>query len=626
MPTVLNSLIANRIILCLGLVGALLLLDFTLRFLIRGLRINFQLRRLAQLVGKARGDVPGRIKQTLEAAFSGTCADKAWREFEETLHERAATVAGEREIVEIRATAPAGSFVSLDNVVDPRIQVEYFKHLPGILTGLGIIGTFTGLIQGLIAFNPAGDPSELRGSLAELFHHVMEAFTFSGIAIASAMLITLLEKALYSSCSNAIWRLGQQLDSLFRAGVGEEYLSSLVASSQDSAAQLRELKEAMVGELKELLTNLTFRQIQATQQLSADLGARIHDSLQEPLSAIALTVREAAGRQNEQAAAIMRQLMNSYTTQLRDIMGAQKGELGGVMGQAAATIAGAEVSLQALVQDLRQAGQQTSAGVQATISGLMRSLSEHQQQQGAVVTQATTAMIDELQRALIRIVAAQQDAEARSREASDSTLQAVNGHVAALSAENTRTMAATRDALDRMGEVSSGMIDRLSSGAIAVGAAVGSVHQAAESLGRVATEIATLQGQNREVAQAMTEASSQLAAGALGLGDVVKTLAEISGQLQSVAASAASEADARGALLKDLGEVMDSARIAGAEFGRLAGEVRETLTVGVEQFGNGIGKVLSTHLLDYQRQLGGAVDMLKGALEELAEYATRGEK
>jgi len=322
----------------------------------------------------------------------------------------------------------------------------------------------------------------------------------------------------------------------------------------------------------------------------------------------------------------MRQLMNSYTTQLRDIMGAQKGELGGVMGQAAATIAGAEVSLQALVQDLRQAGQQSSAGVQATISGLMRSLSEHQQQQGAVVTQATTAMIDELQRALIRIVAAQQDAEARSREASDSTLQAVNGHVAALSAENTRTMAATRDALDRMGEVSSGMIDRLSSGAIAVGAAVGSVHQAAESLGRVATEIATLQGQNREVAQAMTEASSQLAAGALGLGDVVKTLAEISGQLQSVAASAASEADARGALLKDLGEVMDSARIAGAEFGRLAGEVRETLTVGVEQFGNGIGKVLSTHLLDYQRQLGGAVDMLKGALEELAEYATRGEK
>ena len=596
MPTVLNSLVANPIVLCLGLIGVVLLLDFLIRFVNVGLRINFQLRRVAGRVGKASGEPPGRIRPALESAFGGTCAYRAWREFDKTLHERTADAAGEREITDIRATVPAGAFISLDNVVDPRIQVEYFKHLPGILTGLGIIGTFTGLIQGLIAFNPAGDTNELRGSLAELFHHVMEAFTFSGIAIAAAMLVTLLEKSLYSACSNAVWRLGQQLDGLFRAGVGEEYLSSLVLSGEDSAVQLRGLRE--------LLTSLTLRQIEATQQLSADLGQRIHDSLQEPLSAIALTVREAAGRQNEQAAAIMHQLMNSYTAQLRDIIGAHRGELGGMMGQAAETV----------------------AGMQATIGEQMRALTVHQQRQGEVVTQATTAMIDELQRAMVRIVAAQQDAADRSREASDTTTQAVKGAVASLSAENTRTMAATREVLDRMGHISGDMIDRLSAGAIAVGSAVGSVHQAAESLGRVAAEIATLQGQGREVAQAMTGAAAQLAEGTQGLGRVVGTLATIAGQLESVAASATSEADSRAALLRGLGEVMASAQVAGGEFARLTEEVRQTLRLSVEQFGDGVGKVLSTHLLDYQRQLGSAVDMLKGALEELAEYATQDEK
>ena len=586
MPAILNSLIANRIILGLGLIGSVLLVDFVVRFLINGLRVNFQLRRLVRKVGNATGETPGQIKQTLEAIFSGTVAYKAWREFEETLHERTAPGAGDTEIIDIRATAPAGAYVSLDNVVDPRIQVEYFKHLPGVLTGLGIIGTFTGLIQGLIAFNPGGDPSELRGSLAELFRHVMEAFTFSGIAIASAMVITLLEKALYASCSNAVWRLGQQLDSLFRSGVGEEYLSSLVRASEDSAASLRELKEAMVGELRELLTGLTARQIQATQELSADLGERIRAGLQEPMSAIALTVRETAGRQNEQAAAIMRQLMNTYTTQLRDIIGTQKGDLGGLLDQAARTIAGAEKSLQLLVQDLRESGHQSSSTVQSTIGELMRSLSDHQQKQGELVTQATTSM----------------------------------------SSENARTLAASRETLERMGHVSSAMIDRLSSGALAVGAAVGSVHQAAESLGVVAAEITALQGQSRETAQAMTQATSQLAAGAHGLGDVVRTLAAISSQLETVAAATATEADTRGKLLKDLGEVMGSARVAGEEFGRLAEEVRQTLAISVEQFGLGVGKVLSTHLLDYQKQLGSAVDMLKGALEELAEFANKDEK
>jgi hypothetical protein len=591
-------------ILCLGLVGIALLLDFVVRFLITGLRINFQLRRLATSVEQASRATPDRIKQTLESEFSGTYADKAWREFEETLHERHSTGLGEAAITDIRATAPAGAFISLDNVVDPRIQVEYFRHLPGLLTGLGIIGTFTGLIQGLIAFNPSVDTSELRGSLTDLFQHVMQAFTFSGIAIAAAMLITLLEKSLYSACSNAVWRLSQQLDSLFRAGVGEEYLSSLVMSSQDSATQLRQLKETMVGELKELLTSLTIRQIQATQQLSRDL----------------------AGRQNEQVGAVVQQLVSSFATQMREIMGGQFGDLSGLMKQTSQAIAGVEVSLRALVRDMQQAGQQTTAGVQAAMHDLMQNLSEHQKNQGETVTSAISAVLRELLGALARIVAAQDAAETRARAASDITAQALNNHISSLSAENARTMSATRETMDRIGHVSSEMIDKLSSGAAAVIAAVGSVRQAAESLGRVGGEIAALQGQSQQAAHAVTQATLQLAAGAQGLGDVVTSLASVSTQFQAVASVAATEADSRGALLNDLRAVMDATKTAGGEFGRLAEEVRQTLALSVEQFGNGVGKVLSDHLFDYQKQLGSAVDMLKGALEELAEYAAKDEQ
>ena len=34
-------------------------------------------------------------------------------------------------------------------MVDAPLRTEFYKHLPGILTGLGIIGTFSGLIIGL---------------------------------------------------------------------------------------------------------------------------------------------------------------------------------------------------------------------------------------------------------------------------------------------------------------------------------------------------------------------------------------------------------------------------------------------------------------------------------------------
>jgi hypothetical protein len=79
---------------------------------------------------------------------------------------------------------------------------------------------------------------------------VHEAFLFSACAIGLAMLVTLGEKWIYASCAKWVGELTTALDSLFRAGVGEEYLSSLLQASQENATQTRQLKESMVDDLK----------------------------------------------------------------------------------------------------------------------------------------------------------------------------------------------------------------------------------------------------------------------------------------------------------------------------------------------------------------------------------------
>jgi hypothetical protein len=45
-------------------------------------------------------------------------------------------------------------------VVTP-LKTEFYKHLPGILTGIGIIGTFLGLIMGLSSFD-ISDPEQAQ--------------------------------------------------------------------------------------------------------------------------------------------------------------------------------------------------------------------------------------------------------------------------------------------------------------------------------------------------------------------------------------------------------------------------------------------------------------------------------
>jgi hypothetical protein len=138
--------------------------------------------------------------------------------------------------------------------------------LPGLFTGVGIIGTFWGLIQGLQAFKVSDDAGVVRTSLEGLMHHVSDAFLVSATAIIDAMIATFVEKMLVAALYRKAEELTFELDSMFESGAGEEYLARLVKASEDSADQSKMLKDALVTDLSRVLTSLTDRQIQAHAQ------------------------------------------------------------------------------------------------------------------------------------------------------------------------------------------------------------------------------------------------------------------------------------------------------------------------------------------------------------------------
>ena len=132
-------------------------------------------------------------------------------------------------------------------LVDSPLRTDYFKHLPGILTGLGIIGTFAGLIRGLNHFDVSLQANEMQGSLGNLINAVGHAFYVSAAAICLAILFTLLEKLLLNRCYDRVDEIQNAIDGLFHAGVGEEYLERLVKASETATTQALQIKDALVG-------------------------------------------------------------------------------------------------------------------------------------------------------------------------------------------------------------------------------------------------------------------------------------------------------------------------------------------------------------------------------------------
>lgn len=109
-------------------------------------RLVKTLKVINQQLAKVRGMDRSQRKKQAGKVFGSSPLKQLWEEYEDTLHDQFKLVEDERRLIKSRATAGAESFFTTHAVVDARIGAEFFKHLPGILTGIGIIGTFFGLI------------------------------------------------------------------------------------------------------------------------------------------------------------------------------------------------------------------------------------------------------------------------------------------------------------------------------------------------------------------------------------------------------------------------------------------------------------------------------------------------
>ena len=175
-----------------------------------------------------------------------------WAEYSEALQGLPVTPPSEpTRIKQWRSTALAETYFSEHALVDSPLQTDFYKHVPGILTGLGIIGTFSGLIIGLIHFD-VSNPETTQAQLSLLVQTVGQAFFVSAAAITLAMLFTWVEKSLLTGRYTQVETLQHQIDSLFEGSSGEAYLERLVAAAEAQAAASHEMLKELRRTLGEL--------------------------------------------------------------------------------------------------------------------------------------------------------------------------------------------------------------------------------------------------------------------------------------------------------------------------------------------------------------------------------------
>ncbi len=667
----LSSILASPIqVLATGCVLALLIILFISVFLVPGLLHLYRLQALQRQIGKIENK---NAAAEFKKAFSNDRRlAHLWKEYQDSLHTQSEARDGQVVTLAVRATVPAELYFNSQYVVDSRLRTEFFKHLPGLFTGIGIIGTFTGLIEGLRLFKVSENAVTVRTSLETLMHSVSDAFLISAAAITSAMVVTFVEKLLLASLYRRTEAIAHSIDAQFEAGAGEEYLSRLVQASEESASQSKILKDALVSELGDLLRELTSAQIAASreqqshlaermtetslqqveasrqdnQALGATIAESIQKSLQEPMQTIAETVKAASGDQSASAGRMLQDVMTSFSQRLNDLFGNQISGLSDLNQQTARSIQDAVSTLQTLVTNLEESSRRSTDTMAERMAQAIEKMEARQesmnlesqafveqirqlvassQSETNVKLQATLeaigtqvanmlATLSESQKQVFEGNRSREETMAdRAQSAVSSMSESVEGAIKEMSAASTQ-MAQNVAALTHTTTTS---VDKMNAGAEQLNAASRNFATAGE-------RVSAVMGLAANVTTRLTETSASLSKGSLAIQDLLRdyqtqrdAVGKLVTELRATVELARKEASLTGDILRRIegsAERLSSAQKTADEY--LEG-VSRVLGDAHTSFATEVKRTLNTANTEFHTKLTSAVSMLSSAVGEL---------
>lgn len=171
-----------------------------------------------------------------------------WKKFERTLFKS--------DNEGIMMTQDPESFYN-DQTLLEDIPLMIFRGMPGIFTGVGLLGTFLGLTVGLGGID-FSNIETMKSGIEVLLKGTTTAFWTSVAGLIGALVFTTWgNNQFYRPYNQVLAVLIEKLNSLFPAKSMEEFLSRQAEQAEEQTIAMRELNGELVGRLEEMFVKLS---------------------------------------------------------------------------------------------------------------------------------------------------------------------------------------------------------------------------------------------------------------------------------------------------------------------------------------------------------------------------------
>ena len=613
-------------------------------------KLQFELAKIADGLQKYKKENIQILEiSNLKPIFSEEPFKHLWTEYEDTLH---LVRTPDGEPISMRATSTSEIYFSKESVVDTQIDADFFRHLPGILTGVGIIGTFSGLVWGLLKFNPV-EPDK---TLELLLHEVTSAFLGSGLAILAAILITYFEKTTLNKCYRLLETVNNRIDDLFSKGVGEEYLYRLVSASEKSSANTASLKDALIDDLKLLMHEVADKQInaqlQSAQNISSQISGAIKESLDAPMKDLMDVVAKASGEQGGAVTGMLENLLSAFMAKIDETFGSQIQNINTAIQKSSDSMTMVQEAMTRLITDISGAGQKATSEMSAKMEESMAKAALAQEQ----MNQQLRSFVEELRKLIL-------EQQNQTKQAMDETMQKIlfelEKSISVISAERENQAVADKARAERlvaeteglysgltdnvvqlMGDVkdaafkteeniraiqnaATGAISGMNDGALVMRDAADRFTKAGDSIGGVFDKSRMVTDQLEQTAATLQLASASVRTAFEKYDESRESVQGYVLQLQNLVENAKKEAGLSSQMLSDLERILGALQTAEKQSTDYLNQVNSVLKGSFQQFGQEMVAQVEVLKEKSDTLLTGSLGALEGAVQSMLVQMTK---
>jgi len=263
-------------------------------------------RRISFLVEKLKDIKSDELIQKREQVKIDMDGDKdckaLWGEFDESLV--ASTDSGSRHLYN---TIDAAHFFDTHTLARGMTESRLIAAMPGILTAIGVLGTFAGLTLGLGGLGDigGGNTKVLEQGISGMIQSASIAFTTSFWGVLFSVIFNVIEKVCESYIRKKISFLQDYIDHLFPRLTPEKMLMDISSYSKSSDETMLGLAEKIGDRMQEAV-------IQMKDEISMGMANALHEVLAPAIGKLVASAEDMTKRQTHSSEGALEQVIKKF--------------------------------------------------------------------------------------------------------------------------------------------------------------------------------------------------------------------------------------------------------------------------------------------------------------------------